>query len=102
MGRLTLSPGLSPARSQAMLDFLRGFKAPGGESLLLSSRVNSVQRLRHALLRAERLLDKHEDEVRFLSFLLAFLLSFFPAFLGVSPMLVQVSAGVRLPQGQIV
>lgn len=29
-----------------------------------SQRVNSVQRLRHALLRADRLLEKHEDEVR--------------------------------------
>ena len=26
-------------------------------------RVNSVQRLRHSLLRADRLLEKHEDEV---------------------------------------
>ena len=30
---------------------------------LCSQRVNSVQRLRHALLRADRLLEKHEDEV---------------------------------------
>lgn len=29
-----------------------------------SQRVNSVQRLRHSLLRADRLLEKHEDEVR--------------------------------------
>ncbi len=28
-----------------------------------SQRVNSVQRLRHSLLRADRLLEKHEDEV---------------------------------------
>lgn len=28
-----------------------------------SQRVNSVQRLRHSLLRADRLLEKHEDDV---------------------------------------
>ncbi|PSC73946.1 sucrose synthase [Micractinium conductrix] len=47
--------------SQLMLDFLREFKH-GGEKLLLSPRVNSVQKLRHSLLRADRLLEKHEDE----------------------------------------
>eukprot|EP00887_Chlorella_sp_A99_P005770 scaffold1.g5770.t1 len=47
---------------QLMLDFLRGFKY-AGESLLLSHRVNSVQKLRAALLRADRLLERHEDEV---------------------------------------
>ena len=33
-----------------------------GESLLLSSRVNSVPKLRHALLRADRLLERLDDE----------------------------------------
>ncbi|EFN59180.1 hypothetical protein CHLNCDRAFT_48488 [Chlorella variabilis] len=55
------SPNANAEGSQLMLDFLREFKH-NGEMLLLSKRVNSVQRLRHALLRADRLLEKHEDE----------------------------------------
>lgn len=30
---------------------------------MCSQRVNGVQKLRHSLLRADRLLEKHEDEV---------------------------------------
>lgn len=55
------SPNANAEGSQLMLDFLREFRH-GGEKLLLSQRVNSVQRLRHSLLRADRLLEKHEDE----------------------------------------
>ncbi|KAL4421973.1 hypothetical protein ABPG77_010996 [Micractinium sp. CCAP 211/92] len=55
------SPNANAEGSQLMLDFLRDFRY-GGEKLLLSQRVNSVQRLRHSLLRADRLLEKHEDE----------------------------------------
>ncbi|KAI3433440.1 hypothetical protein D9Q98_003254 [Chlorella vulgaris] len=55
------SPAANAEGSQLMLDFLREFKH-NGEKLLLSQRVNSVQRLRHSLLRADRLLEKHEDD----------------------------------------
>jgi sucrose synthase len=55
------SPNANAEGSQMMLDFLREYKH-NGEKLLISQRVNSVQRLRHALLRADRLLEKHEDE----------------------------------------
>lgn len=54
-------PSQNAAGTQLMLDFLRGFKH-NGSSLLLSQRVNNVSKLRHGLLRAERLLDRHEDE----------------------------------------
>lgn len=46
-----------------MLDFLRSQKK-GGETLLLSSRINTVQKLRHLLLKADRLLERYEEEVR--------------------------------------
>ena len=49
------------AGTQSMLDFLSNFKHEGN-SLLLSSRINHVTKLRHSLLRAERLLNRHEDE----------------------------------------
>ena len=55
-------PAQNAAGTQQMLDFLRGFKYDGN-SLLLSQRVNHVSKLRHSLLRAERLLDKHDDEM---------------------------------------
>lgn len=45
-----------------MLDFLRNQKK-GGSQLLLSPRINTVQKLRHLLLKADRLLEKHEEEV---------------------------------------
>ena len=46
-----------------MLDFLRSQKK-GGETLLLSSRINTVQKLRHLLLKADRVLERHDEEVR--------------------------------------
>lgn len=54
-------PAQNAAGTQQMLDFLRGFKHDGS-SLLLSQRVNNVSKLRHALVKAERLLDRHDDE----------------------------------------
>jgi sucrose synthase len=54
-------PAQNAAGTQQMLDFLRGFKHDGS-SLLLSHRMNNVSKLRHALVRAERLLDRHEEE----------------------------------------
>lgn len=55
-------PNQNAEGSNLLLDFLRQHKH-NGESLLLSSKVNSVQRLKAALLRADRLLEKQEDEV---------------------------------------
>ena len=52
-----------------MFLLIRALQPPLSLSLTLllplrcSRRVNSVQRLRHSLLRADRLLEKHEDEV---------------------------------------
>lgn len=54
-------PAQNAVGTQQMLEFLRGFKHDGS-SLLLSQRVNHVSKLRHSLLRAERLLDRHDDE----------------------------------------
>ena len=55
------SPSQNAEGSQLMLNFLRGFRRDG-ESLLLSQRVNSVQKLRTGLIRAERALNKYEDD----------------------------------------
>jgi sucrose synthase len=55
------APTQNAEGSQQMLDFLRKFNH-NGESLLLSSRMSSVMRLRAALLRADKLLEKHDDE----------------------------------------
>ncbi|GAB4822774.1 hypothetical protein N2152v2_009820 [Parachlorella kessleri] len=55
------SPNQNAEGSQLMLDFLRNQKK-GGEQLLLSSRINTVQKLRHLLLKADRLLERHDEE----------------------------------------
>ncbi|KAL6768924.1 hypothetical protein ACKKBF_B16775 [Auxenochlorella protothecoides x Auxenochlorella symbiontica] len=55
------SPNQNAEGSQLLLGFLRSFKH-GGESLLLSHRVNSVQKLRSALIRADRALNRFEDD----------------------------------------
>jgi len=55
-GNGTDNPGM-----QSLLDFLRGFKHDD-TSLLLSKRISTVDRLRHALLRAERVLYSFDDD----------------------------------------
>jgi len=54
-------PSQNAAGTQSMLDFLSEFKH-NGNSLLLSPRINHVTKLRHSLLRAERLLNRHQEE----------------------------------------
>ena len=54
-------PSQNREGTNLMLDFLAGFHYRG-ESLLLSQRVNNASKLRQALLRADRLLERHEDE----------------------------------------
>lgn len=56
-------PAQSAEGIQSMLTFLNKYKGPDGASLLLSRRMNNVSKLRNALVRAERLLNKHDDDV---------------------------------------
>lgn len=56
-------PELTPATPVPTRSPLPLLPLQGGETLLLSQRVNSVQKLRHTLLKADRVLEKHEDEV---------------------------------------
>lgn len=56
-------PAQSAEGIQSMLTFLNKYKGPDGSSLLLSRRINNVSKLRNALVRADRLLNRHEDEV---------------------------------------
>jgi sucrose synthase len=53
--------GIDNPGMQSLLDFLRGFKH-NDTSLLLSKRISTVDRLRHALLRAERALYSFDDD----------------------------------------
>lgn len=55
------APAQNAEGTQLLLDFLRGFKY-NGESLLLSQRVSSVAKLRNLLVRADKLLERYEDD----------------------------------------
>lgn len=54
------APSKTAEGSELMLEFLKSFKR-GGQPILLSSRVNNVHKLRTALVRAERELNRHDD-----------------------------------------